>query len=52
MGNAGAKEYGLESAPVTLENSVKGVLKRVDEATREKTSGTFQDFENEQAWPW
>jgi norsolorinic acid ketoreductase len=52
MGNAGAKAAGLDEAPVKVEDSAKGILNRIDHATREHTSGTFQDFENDQQWRW
>ncbi|BGP02928.1 short-chain dehydrogenase/reductase SDR family protein [Rhodotorula toruloides] len=44
MGNAGARAFGLEEAPVKLEDSVAGILKIVDGATREKTGGKFWDY--------
>ncbi|BGP27135.1 short-chain dehydrogenase/reductase SDR family protein [Rhodotorula toruloides] len=44
MGNAGARAFGLEQAPVKLEDSVAGILKIVDGATREKTGGKFWDY--------
>ncbi|GAA5903384.1 hypothetical protein JCM8208_001905 [Rhodotorula glutinis] len=44
MGNAGAKAMGLDEAPVKLEDSVAGVLKLVDGATREKSGGKFWDY--------
>lgn len=34
MGNAGAAVAGLESAPVTIDDSVKGILKNVSEAIK------------------
>ncbi|PQE23360.1 hypothetical protein CJF32_00009410 [Rutstroemia sp. NJR-2017a WRK4] len=51
MGNAGAAASGLEEAPVKLEDSVKGMLGKIDNATREETSGTFQSFDDEK-YPW
>lgn len=44
MGNMGAKAMGLEQAPQTMRESVDGVLDKLDNATRESTSGTFQDY--------
>ncbi|KAJ7776752.1 aflatoxin biosynthesis ketoreductase-like protein nor-1 [Mycena maculata] len=44
MGNAGAAANGLPSAPVTVEDSVAGILSRVDGATKEKSSGKFWNF--------
>ncbi|CAF4081959.1 unnamed protein product [Adineta steineri] len=51
MGNPFAKTIGLDEAPVTIENSVQGQLKVIDEATREKTSGRFWDFQGKEL-PW
>jgi len=45
MGNKGAEANGMERAPVTVDDSVKGMLVKIDNATREKTSGTFQSFD-------
>lgn len=45
MGNMGAKANGMEEAPVTLQQSVDGILGKIDGATREETSGTFQSFD-------
>lgn len=46
MGNMGAKSLGLEEAPTTLKESVDGIIETVDGATREKTSGTFESFDD------
>ncbi|MCJ1448499.1 MAG: hypothetical protein MMC23_009016 [Stictis urceolatum] len=46
MGNKGAKSAGMEQAPVKVEDSVAGLLEKVDGATREKTSGTFQSYDD------
>ncbi|CAF4034508.1 unnamed protein product [Adineta steineri] len=51
MGNHYATSVGLDEAPVTVEESVQGQLKVIDEATREKTSGRFWDFEGKEL-PW
>ncbi|TGO48989.1 hypothetical protein BCON_0224g00170 [Botryotinia convoluta] len=51
MGNAGATAMGLESAPVKIEESIKGMLEKIDNATREGTSGTLQSFD-ETKYPW
>ncbi|THV48778.1 hypothetical protein BGAL_0228g00120 [Botrytis galanthina] len=51
MGNAGATAMGLESAPVQIEDSIKGMLEKIDNATREETSGTLQSFD-ERKFPW
>jgi len=44
MGNEGAVANGLPAAPVTLEDSVAGILSRIDGATKEKSSGKFWNF--------
>ncbi|KAJ7626956.1 hypothetical protein FB45DRAFT_795196 [Roridomyces roridus] len=44
MGNGGAKAFGMEQAPVTVEDSINGVLSRIDGATKEKSSGKFFNF--------
>jgi len=51
MGNAGAKLTGMEAAPVTLQESINGMLSKIDHATREGTSGTFQSFDDTK-YPW
>ncbi|KAI9647857.1 hypothetical protein NHQ30_004245 [Ciborinia camelliae] len=51
MGNAGAAAMGMESAPVSIEDSIKGMLEKIDNATREETSGTLQSFD-ETKYPW
>ncbi|KAJ7879074.1 aflatoxin biosynthesis ketoreductase-like protein nor-1 [Mycena olivaceomarginata] len=43
MGNAGAVAHGLPQAPLSVEDSVAGILARVDAATKE-TSGRFWDY--------
>jgi len=45
MGNEGAEFLGLKQAPVQLGDSVKGLIDKIDNATREETSGTFQTFD-------
>jgi norsolorinic acid ketoreductase len=47
MGNFAAKSVGLESAPVKLEDSVKGCLKVMDTASREKYAGEFVSSEEQ-----
>ncbi|KAJ7621344.1 hypothetical protein FB45DRAFT_980841 [Roridomyces roridus] len=44
MGNSGATANGLPEAPVTVQDSVSGILSRVDGATKEKSSGRFWNF--------
>ncbi|TVY41988.1 Norsolorinic acid ketoreductase [Lachnellula occidentalis] len=50
MGSGAAKSVGMEDAPVTLENSVKGLVTQFDAASREK-SGMFISQEGESI-PW
>ncbi|KAJ7449556.1 hypothetical protein FB451DRAFT_1287281 [Mycena latifolia] len=44
MGNAGTVANGFAAAPVTVEDSVAGILSRIDGATKEKSSGRFWNF--------
>lgn len=44
-GNATAKVFGMAEAPHTLEQSVNGLLRSVDGATRTGTSGKFYNFD-------
>ncbi|KAJ7604567.1 hypothetical protein FB45DRAFT_1030659 [Roridomyces roridus] len=41
MGNHGATAVGMEKAPITVDDSVQGLLSRIDGATKEKSSGRF-----------
>jgi len=50
MGNGGAKAAGLEQAPQTLEESVTGILKEVDEAERGE-SAKFASYDHTDL-PW
>ena len=41
----------MEIAPMSVEDGVKGIIKQIDNATREETSGTFVTFNGEPlAW--
>jgi norsolorinic acid ketoreductase len=52
MGNSGAVANGLPQAPVSVADSVAGVLSRVDAATKE-TSGRFWNYKPESGEnPW
>lgn len=44
-GNATAKVFGMPEAPHTLEQSVNGLLSKIDSATRADTSGKFYDLD-------
>ncbi|KAJ6492745.1 NAD(P)-binding protein [Mycena vitilis] len=52
MGNTGAVANGLPAAPVTLEDSVTGIMSRIDGATVEKTGGRFWNFKPTRGNPW
>jgi norsolorinic acid ketoreductase len=41
MGNAGARHFGLEEAPIPLARASAFILKQIQEATREENSGKF-----------
>jgi norsolorinic acid ketoreductase len=41
MGNSGAVANGLTEAPTTIQESVDGIIDKIDNATREETSGKF-----------
>lgn len=51
MGNAGAVANGLQEAPTSLEDSIKGLVEKVTHATRENSGGKFLAFDGE-AWAW
>ena len=51
MGNAGAKVFGMTEASTPTVESAAGLVKVIDAATRETTSGHFQVFDgSEFAW--
>ncbi|KAI1262706.1 NAD(P)-binding protein [Xylariaceae sp. FL1019] len=51
LGNWCAREWGLEKAPYTVEESVKGMMKVMDNATRENESGKFLRLDGTEI-PW
>ncbi|KAI1209223.1 NAD(P)-binding protein [Annulohypoxylon truncatum] len=51
QGNWCAKEWGLEKATYTIEESVEGMMKVIDGATRDEASGEFFNLKNEKL-PW
>jgi norsolorinic acid ketoreductase len=51
MGNAGAKAVGLEKAFQTVEESVGGIVKTIDEGTRESIGAQFRVWDGSQ-FPW
>jgi len=51
MGNGAAVTVGMEDAPVTLDESVAGLTKSIDNATRETMGGVFASFDGKtHAW--
>jgi len=48
MGNAGALAHGMAEAPLTLEESLTGMLSKIDGATRENASGKLVTFNGEE----
>ncbi|KAI7359812.1 hypothetical protein KC336_g22008, partial [Hortaea werneckii] len=48
MGNAGARKGGLDKAYLTVEQSVTGMLKTIDKATREEHGATLQSWDGTQ----
>ncbi|KAL4783256.1 hypothetical protein BJX76DRAFT_330156 [Aspergillus varians] len=51
-GNWAANQLGMEKAPTTIEQSVSSIIKVIDEATRESTSGKFIDVIQGTAISW
>jgi norsolorinic acid ketoreductase len=51
MGNMGARLSGLSEAPVSIKDCADAVTSRIDNATREETSGKFVCYDDESpAW--
>jgi len=46
MGNRGAMAFGLGIAPVTLQQSVDGIIGKIDNATQENSGGKFLSFDD------
>jgi norsolorinic acid ketoreductase len=51
MGNTGAQSLGLEKAEIEIDVSISGMIKVIDAANREDTSGKFMDY-NGTSKPW
>ena len=51
MGNTGAQTLGLEKAEVEADVSVSGMIKVIDAANREATSGKFMNYDGTSK-PW
>ncbi|KAK4705989.1 hypothetical protein P7C70_g197, partial [Phenoliferia sp. Uapishka_3] len=52
MGNVGAIANGMPQAPVTVEDSVKGLLSNIVGATRERVGGKHMNFQKTSGNPW
>ncbi|KAL2849275.1 hypothetical protein BJX68DRAFT_276007 [Aspergillus pseudodeflectus] len=52
MGNKGAREFGMEEAPNTIEEAITKTTAKIDEATREATSGRFWNVIDGTEFPW
>jgi norsolorinic acid ketoreductase len=51
LGNRGASLLGMETAPVTVEDSAAGIVKVIDQSTKETHSGKILTYEaNQVAW--
>ncbi|KAL2863958.1 NAD(P)-binding protein [Aspergillus lucknowensis] len=51
MGNRGANNFGLEKAIISVDESVRGVVRVIDESTRETHSGKLWKWTGEEE-PW
>ncbi|WWC90938.1 uncharacterized protein L201_005876 [Kwoniella dendrophila CBS 6074] len=51
MGNAGARLFGLDEAPVTVEDCVNGMVDAIDKSTKETHSGRLVSYTSEFS-PW
>ncbi|KAJ5374607.1 Short-chain dehydrogenase/reductase SDR [Penicillium concentricum] len=51
MGNTGARLFGLEKAYQTIEESVDGIVKTIDEGTRESVGAQLRVWDGSQ-FPW
>ncbi|WWC66329.1 uncharacterized protein I206_100230 [Kwoniella pini CBS 10737] len=49
MGDRGAKWAGMEKAPLTVEESVSGIIKVINEATKDKYSGLHIRYDGSQS---
>ncbi|KAK3349155.1 hypothetical protein B0T25DRAFT_504176 [Lasiosphaeria hispida] len=46
-GNASARFFGLEEAPTPVDESIKGMVKVIDQATKEATGGNFWNYDGD-----
>ncbi|GME49574.1 Aflatoxin biosynthesis ketoreductase nor-1 protein [Neofusicoccum parvum] len=51
MGNMAANHFGITEAEITVDDSVAGIVKIIDNATREKTSGKLMVWDGSEC-PW
>jgi len=51
MGNTGARSVGMEKAVTPIDDCIAGMVKLIDESTREKTGGKFPIWEGGE-FPW
>ncbi|KAL4995505.1 NAD(P)-binding protein [Aspergillus recurvatus] len=52
LGNRAARALGLEEAPIPVDESVTEIMKLIDQAARENSSGRFIDVMHHEALPW
>lgn len=52
MGEDAARKMGVEHAPTTTEDSVTGLIRVFDAATRETHSGKLWDFTGKEIKAW
>lgn len=45
MGNSGAKQFGMEEAPLSLDDSCNLMMPLIEQATKELRGGRFWDQE-------
>ena len=51
MGNTAAMGYGLQQAPVPVQESCDGMFKVINNATKESSGGKFLNFSGkEEVW--
>jgi len=48
MGTYGAEAHGLTEAPVEVQDGVNGIISKIDQATRENSSGKFMDYDGKE----
>ncbi|KUJ19321.1 NAD(P)-binding protein [Mollisia scopiformis] len=51
MGNVGAHRLGMKEAPVSIKDSVDGMVKIIDKASKDTHGGIFWEYTGEQ-YPW